>query len=204
MPEMKNGFTTGVKPFDERLKIAGLVVAAAAASILVLVIVVAIAAALTAFLVAATAAGAGRLGAHGALAGFLNFFRSGRAAKVNGHAQIMIDGIQEFINGLAGFQKATGRIILDHIFTQGVELGDFLFSGGHAGQVLVAQFFAVGVYFFKKLGRLWVLEKKADFGLGGHNLVFLGKQVAKGFRGGAQVVIENGGIHISIIQPCLP
>ena len=134
-----------------------------------------------------------------ALPGFLDFFRSGRTAKVDGHAQIMIDGVQEFIDGLAGFQEAAGGIVLDHVFTQGIELGDFLFRGGHAGQVLVAQFFSVGVYFFKKLGCLRILEKEADFCLGGHNLVFLGKQVAKGFRGGAQVVIENGGIHIRFI-----
>ena len=113
----------------------------------------------------------------------------------------MIDGVQEFIDGLARFQEAAGGIVLDHVFTQGIELGDFLFRGGHPGQVLVAQFFSVGVYFFKKLGCLRVLEKEAYFCLGGHNLVFLGKQVAKGFRGGAQVVIENGSIHMRFIQP---
>lgn len=91
----------------------------AAAATTVLMVVVALAVAITIFLVALAAAGAG-LGAHGALAGFLYFFRSGSAAKVNGHAQIMIDGVQEFVNGLARFQKAAGRIILDDVFTQGV------------------------------------------------------------------------------------
>ena len=162
-------------------------------------VVVALAVAIAIFLVARAAAGAGGLGAHGALAGFLYFFRSGSAAKVNGHAQIMIDGVQEFVNGLAGFQKAAGRIILDDVFTQGVEFGNFLFGRRHSGQVLVAQFFSVSVYFFKKLGCFRILEKETYFCLGGHNLVFLGEQIAKGFRGGAQVVVENGGIHMRFI-----
>ena len=171
----------------------------AAAATAVLMVVVALAVAIAIFLVALAAAGAGGLGAHGALAGFLYFFRSGSAAKVNGHAQIMIDGVQEFVNGLAGFQKAAGRIILDDVFTQGVEFGNFLFGRRHSGQVLVAQFFSVSVYFFKKLGCFRILEKETYFCLGGHNLVFLGEQIAKGFRGGAQVVVENGGIHMRFI-----
>ncbi len=73
----------------------------AAAATAVLMVVVTLAVAIAIFLVALAAAGAGGLGAHGALAGFLYFFRSGSAAKVNGHAQIMIDGVQEFVNGLA-------------------------------------------------------------------------------------------------------
>lgn len=176
-------------------------IAATATAVLVVVIAVAIAVAVAAFLVAVASAGAGGLGAHGTLAGFLDFFRSGGAAEVDGHAQIVIDGVQDFVNGLASFQEAACGVVLDHVFTQGVELGDFLFRRRHAGQVLVAQFFAVGVHFFKKLGGFRILEKQADFGLGGHNLVFLGKKVAKGFRGGTQVVIENGGIHIRFIQP---
>lgn len=175
--------------------------AAAATAVLVIVVMIAVAVTVAVFLVAISSAGAGRLGAHGALAGFLNLFRSGCAAKVDGHAQVMIDGVQEFVDGLARFQKAACRIILDHVFTQGIEFGNFLFGGGHAGQVLVAQFFTVSVYFFKKLGCLRILEKEADFRLGGYNLVFLGKKVAKGFRGGAQVVIENGCIHMRFIQP---
>ena len=77
----------------------------AAAATAVLMVVVALAVAIAIFLVALAAAGAGGLGAHGALPGFLDFFRSGRTAKVDGHAQIMIDGVQEFIDGLAGFQE---------------------------------------------------------------------------------------------------
>ena len=65
----------------------------AAAATAVLMVVVALAVAIAIFLVALAAAGAGGLGAHGALAGILYLLRGGSAAKGNGQAQIMIDGV---------------------------------------------------------------------------------------------------------------
>ena len=110
---------------------------------------------------------------------FFHFFEGGSAAEVDGHADELADGAEDFIDLLAGFEEAAGKFVGDDRFAQFVEFGDFLFGRRHAGEVFVTEFFAVGVDFLEEFGGFGILEEKADAGFGGDHFLVLGKGVAK-------------------------
>ncbi len=102
-----------------------------------------------------------------------DFFVRGGGAFFDGEAEVLVDGAQQFIELLASFEEAGAKRVGDDVGAEGVEFGDFFLRGGHAGHVLVAQFFAVFVYFAEEVGGVGVLVEEADAGFGGDDFLAL-------------------------------